>query len=93
MTADQAIKILEEEKSWESNDRIIDAFIMAISALEELKEYKLKEFQCHLEREEGVAIGYSRALEEFEPITGYYYKGQQLYVKKGATNGEINKKR
>ena len=28
-----------------------------------------------------------------EPVKDFYYKGQQLYVKKGATNGEINKKR
>lgn len=33
----------------------------------------------------------NKALEEFEPITGYYYKGQQLYVRKGAKDGEINK--
>ena len=34
MTEIQAIKILEEEKSWESDNRKIDAFTMAISALE-----------------------------------------------------------
>lgn len=33
MTNTHAIKILEEEKSWESNDRKIDAFIMGIEAL------------------------------------------------------------
>ena len=34
MTNTQAIKILKEEKSWESDDRKIDAFIMGIEALE-----------------------------------------------------------
>lgn len=40
MTENQAIKILKEEKSWESDDRKIDAFIMAIQALEEIKQYR-----------------------------------------------------
>ena len=40
MTEQQAIKIIKEEKSWESDDRKIDAFIMAIDALEELKQYR-----------------------------------------------------
>ena len=40
MTENQAIKILEEKKSWESDDRIIDAFIMAIEALKEIQQYK-----------------------------------------------------
>ena len=34
MTEQQAIKILKEEKSWESDDRKINAFIMGIEALE-----------------------------------------------------------
>ena len=41
MTNMQAIMILEEEKSWEIDDRKIDAFNMAIEALmivEKLKE-------------------------------------------------------
>lgn len=33
MTNEHAIKILKEEKSWESDDRKIDAFIMGIEAL------------------------------------------------------------
>ena len=40
MTEQQAIKIIKEEKSWESDDRKIDAFIMAIDALEEIKKYR-----------------------------------------------------
>ena len=40
MTEQQAIKIIKEEKSWESDDRKIDAFIMAIDALEEIKQYR-----------------------------------------------------
>ena len=35
MNNKQAIKILKEEKSWESDDRKIDAFNMGIEALEE----------------------------------------------------------
>ena len=34
MNNNQAIKILEEEKSWESDNRKIDAFNMGIKALE-----------------------------------------------------------
>ena len=40
MTEQQAIKIIKEEKSLESDDRKIDAFIMAIDALEEIKQYR-----------------------------------------------------
>lgn len=40
MTENQAIKILQEEKSWESDDRKIDAFIMAIDALKEIQQYR-----------------------------------------------------
>ena len=40
MTENQGIKILKEEKSWESDDRKIDAFIMAIQALEEIQAYR-----------------------------------------------------
>ena len=42
MTEQQAIKILKEEKSWESDNRKIDAFSMGIEALEKLN--KLKEY-------------------------------------------------
>ena len=40
MTEQEAIKIINEEKSWESDDRKIDAFIMAIDALEEIQKYR-----------------------------------------------------
>lgn len=40
MTEQQAIKIINEEKSWESDDRKIDAFIMAVDALEEIHHYR-----------------------------------------------------
>ena len=40
MNNEQAIKILKEEKSWESNDRKIDAFNLAIKALEEVQKYR-----------------------------------------------------
>lgn len=38
---------------------------VAIKALEELKEYKLKEFQCHLAQQEGITIGYNMAIDDF----------------------------
>ena len=34
----QAIKILTEEKSWESDDKKIDAFILGIKALEKIEK-------------------------------------------------------
>lgn len=41
--------------------------------LEELKEYKLKEFQCHLAREEGVTIGYEKCIDDFaEKLKNHY---------------------
>ena len=41
MTEQQAIKIIKEEKSCESDERKIDAFIMAIDALEEIQKYRV----------------------------------------------------
>jgi len=41
MNEQQAIKILKEEKSWESDNRKIDAFNIGIDALE--KQIKIKE--------------------------------------------------
>ena len=40
MNNQQAIKILKEEKSWESDYRKIDAFNMGIEALETLDKIK-----------------------------------------------------
>lgn len=40
MNNTQAIKILAEEKSWESDDRKIDAFILGIEALKSVAEMK-----------------------------------------------------
>ena len=40
MNEQQAIKILKEEKSWESDNRKIDAFNIGIDALE--KQIKIK---------------------------------------------------
>ena len=36
-----------------------------VSYLEELKEYKLKEFQCHLAQQEGIGIGYKKDVDRF----------------------------
>ena len=40
MTEKDAIKIIKEEKSWESDNRKIDAFIIAIDSLEEVQKYR-----------------------------------------------------
>lgn len=40
MTEQQAIRIIKEEKSWESDDRKIDAFIIAVDAIEEIQKYR-----------------------------------------------------
>lgn len=40
MNNTQAAKILTEEKSWESDDRKIDAFILGIEALKTVDEMK-----------------------------------------------------
>ena len=40
MTEQEAIKIIIEGKSWESDDRKIDAFIMAVNALGEIQKYR-----------------------------------------------------
>lgn len=40
MNSRQAIKILKEEKSWESDDRKIEAFVLGIAALESVEALK-----------------------------------------------------
>ena len=40
MTEQRAIKILKEEMGWESDSGKIQAFAMAISALEEIQQYR-----------------------------------------------------
>ena len=55
MTEKQAIKILKDEKSWESDDRKIDAFIMGIEALEEIQQY----------RAIGTVEGYENAIKSY----------------------------
>ena len=48
MTNMQAVMILEEKKSWESNDRKIDAFNMGIEALEAIdKIIAIIKFEQH----------------------------------------------
>ena len=70
MNEKQAIKILKEEKSWESDDRKIDAFLMGTEALEEIQKYRAMEKRLdaiygdcpglletvvkHLERHDGI---------------------------------------
>ena len=56
-------------------------FVEIRQALEELKEYKLKEFQCHLAQQEGITIGYNKAIDEFverlHELCGYEEDGFQ----------------
>lgn len=33
--------------------------------LKELEEYQIKEFQCHLAQQEGISIGYEKALNDY----------------------------
>ena len=74
MTEQEAIKIINEEKSWESDDRKIDAFIMAIDALEEIQKYreigtveKIKEELDHL-RNDNECQGLYFTLEERQDL-------------------------
>lgn len=43
--------------------------------LEELKDYKLKEFQCHLAQQEGIGIGYINGVDDLlRKIESKYYE-------------------
>lgn len=66
MTEQKAIEVIKYASAFNSdNSPLTKALTMAIVALEELKEYKLKEFQCHLAREEGISIGYNKAVDDY----------------------------
>ena len=65
MTIDKAKVLLCQMYLPQFDEEEKQALTMAIEALEELKEYKLKEFQCHLAREEGITIGYNKAIDDF----------------------------
>ena len=73
MTENEAIEILkntmEHTKVYEDDvvftSDFVKAYEMAIKALEEIEEYKLKEFQCHLAQQEGITNGYNKAIDEF----------------------------
>ena len=65
MTIDRAKVLLCQMYLPQFDEEEKQALTMAITALEELKEYKLKEFQCHLAREEGISIGYNKAIDYF----------------------------
>ena len=65
MTIDKAKVLLCQMYLPQFDEEEKQALTMAIEALEELKEYKLKEFQCHLAREEGVSIGYNKAVDDY----------------------------
>ena len=65
MTIDRAKVLLCQMYLPQFDEEEKQALTMAITALEELKEYKLKEFQCHLAREEGISIGYNKAVDDY----------------------------
>lgn len=72
MNEQQAIKILQEEKSWESDDRKIDAFIMGIEALEEIQQYRAIGTVQHCRE----AVEKSQEMKLKPPIAGTFeYKG------------------
>lgn len=72
MNEQQAIKILQEEKSWESDDRKIDAFIMGIEALEEIQQYRAIGTVQHCRE----AAEKSQEMKLKPPIAGTFeYKG------------------
>lgn len=62
---DGLIKFCEEKSKNIKLKAEPQVFIEIKQALEELKEYKLKEFQCHLAQQEGITIGYNKAIDEF----------------------------
>ena len=57
-TEDKKENLVKYQREWEYYKQLAEW-------LEELKEYKLKEFQCHLAREEGISIGYNKAIDDF----------------------------
>ena len=70
MTEQQAIKIIKEEKSWESDDRKIDAFIMAIDAMEEIQQY----------RAIGTVEELQKAEKEEDILKFYYCDSEDSYL-------------
>ncbi len=62
MTIDEAIKDIKENIQPSVGGLSLE---MAIQALEEIEEYRVKEFQCHLAQQEGISIGYHKAIDEF----------------------------
>jgi hypothetical protein len=65
MTIDEAIKDIKENIQPSVGGLSLE---MAIQALEEIEEYRVKEFQCHLAQQEGIFIGYNKAIDEFIAI-------------------------
>lgn len=65
MLIDGLIKFCDEKSKNIKLKAEPQVFIEIKQALEELKEYKLKEFQCHLAQQEGITIGYNKAIDEF----------------------------
>lgn len=61
MTIDEAIKDIKENIQPSVGGLSLE---MAIQALEEIEEYRVKEFQCHLAHQEGISIGYNKAIDE-----------------------------
>lgn len=79
MLIDGLIKFCDEKSKNIKLKAEPQVFVEIKQALEELKEYKLKEFQCHLAQQEGITIGYNKAIDELvEALKPYKY---------GRTNG------
>lgn len=69
MTIDEVIEKyrirVKQYKDWDNMKDIAKEHEQLAEWLEELKEYKLKEFQCHLAQQEGITIGYNMAIDDF----------------------------
>lgn len=77
MSNEQAVKILKEEKSWESEDRKIEAFNLAIEALE--KQIPMKVHEIHVDEYICPKCLEENGCEELEVTDGYCPKcGQRL---------------
>ena len=78
MLIDGLIKFCDEKSKNIKLKAEPQVFVEIKQALDELKEYKLKEFQCHLAQQEGITIGYNKAIDEFAEMLKEKYEEHNL---------------
>ena len=78
MTEKDAIKIIKEEKSWESDNRKIDAFIIAIDSLEEIQKYR--EIGTLEECRESMILMKKNAARKFPIIDGTHIPWEVIEI-------------